>query len=93
VQYFAYDDAARLNLITNSANSGGTFIVYGSYYKLTYTSINNPYESYHFDIYDGLGRENFRGSVHPGSSGGYQTTWTRYDLMGRVNWGIESHRS
>src|SRR5205085_9970421 len=56
-QKFEYDEAARLKQITNLVNGAYTHYLFGPYYLVSLSSINNVAdEAYTNTVFDGLGR-------------------------------------
>jgi YD repeat-containing protein len=84
-QSLAYDTAGRLIRATNQNNQSYQRVDYGPNYTQSFGSVNSVAdESYTVEVYDGAGRVRVHGASHPGSSGGYSATDTKYDVIGRV---------
>jgi len=84
-QKYSYDNAGRVDRITNLANNAYTRYVYGPYYVQSYSSINSVSDdAYSIQTLDGAGRVIGAASNHPGSVGGYKAQMSVYNQMGRV---------
>jgi YD repeat-containing protein len=88
VQTFDYDSVGRLEWIHNQANGAWRYINYpprgdAVLSQVTLNAETNAYWT--VTGFDGLNRLFHQGGDHPGSTGGFAGTMTRYDSMGRVS--------
>ncbi len=82
---FAYDAAARLELVTTVNNGAYTRYVYGPNYVESWSSVNNVADEAHsVQFFAGMGQVVASLRNHPGSAGGNSVQLTYYDIMGRA---------
>ena len=86
VQTITYDSAARRTRITNQTTGAYTRFEYAT--ANTFIAAFNTIEAgqgeaFEGTAFDGMGRYRATQIDHPGSVGGYSTTITSYDVMGR----------
>jgi YD repeat-containing protein len=86
IQTFAYDNAARLELLTTVNNGAYQRYFYGPNYQLTWSTVNNILdEAYSCSVFDGMGRPIVAASNHPVPGRvAYSAVNTIYDQMGRA---------
>ncbi|HEU4932509.1 MAG TPA: RHS repeat-associated core domain-containing protein, partial [Pyrinomonadaceae bacterium] len=87
VEAITYDNATRVNRITNETSGAYTQYVYAPVGSVaTYSTIQDGAgEAYQITYFDGAGRVRATAGDHPGSSGGYAGMFIFYDAMGRVS--------